>query len=84
VVGAWFGNSRIIAERHYLQVTDADFDRAIGNPMRQTMYSTAVTNGQQPPGENVPRSIYEKSDNSRELHASGVGDEGLEPPTFAV
>ena len=29
VVTAWIGNSARIAARHYLQVTDADFDRAV-------------------------------------------------------
>jgi integrase len=29
VVTAWIGNSALIAARHYLQVTDADFDRAV-------------------------------------------------------
>jgi integrase len=30
VVTAWFGNSQRVALRHYLQVTDDDFERAIG------------------------------------------------------
>jgi hypothetical protein len=29
VVTAWIGNSASIAAKHYLQVTDADFDRAV-------------------------------------------------------
>ena len=32
VVVAWLGNSAPIAARHYLQVTDADFDRAVVPP----------------------------------------------------
>ena len=28
VVCAWIGNSALVAQKHYLQVTDADFDRA--------------------------------------------------------
>ena len=31
MVVAWLGNSAPIAARHYLQVTDADFDRASGS-----------------------------------------------------
>ena len=34
VVVAWLGNSAPIAARHYLQVTDADFDRAVARRRR--------------------------------------------------
>ena len=30
VVCRWLGNSQLIAQRHYLQVTDEDFERAAG------------------------------------------------------
>jgi hypothetical protein len=29
VVCGWIGNSQAVAAKHYLQITDADFDRAI-------------------------------------------------------
>jgi integrase len=32
VVCAWIGNSFEVAKRHYLQVTDADFEKATSNP----------------------------------------------------
>ena len=32
VVCAWIGNSERVARRHYLQVTDADFEKATSNP----------------------------------------------------
>jgi len=32
VVCAWVGNSERVARRHYLQVTDADFEKATSNP----------------------------------------------------
>jgi integrase len=34
VVTAWIGNSEIIAAKHYLQVTDADFVAAVQNPVQ--------------------------------------------------
>jgi integrase len=34
VVTAWIGNSEIIAAKHYLQVTDADFAAAVQNPVQ--------------------------------------------------
>ena len=30
VVAAWIGNSAPVAAKHYLSVTDADFDKALG------------------------------------------------------
>ena len=43
VVCAWIGNSQTIAARHYLQVTDADFDQAAQPAARRTKraHSTA-------------------------------------------
>jgi integrase len=35
VVTAWIGNSQAIAAKHYLQVTDDDFERAVQNPVQQ-------------------------------------------------
>jgi len=32
VVGAWLGNSAIVAAKHYLQVTEGHFDRATASP----------------------------------------------------
>ena len=36
VVCEWIGNSERIARRHYLQVTDADFEKATSNPTSHT------------------------------------------------
>lgn len=33
VVTAWLGNTPKIALKHYLKVTDADFQKAMQNPM---------------------------------------------------
>ncbi len=35
VVCAWMGNSRPVATKHYLQVTDAHFAKAVQNPVQQ-------------------------------------------------
>ena len=48
VVDAWMGNSSRVRRRHYLKVTDADFERAAGYPVRNPVPSAAVAGHQQP------------------------------------
>jgi hypothetical protein len=35
VVCSWLGNSPRVANRHYLQVTDTHFEKALQNPVQQ-------------------------------------------------
>lgn len=42
VVCAWLGNSPRVASRHYLQVTDAHFDEALGQRAARALRSSAV------------------------------------------
>ena len=35
VVCSWIGNSQLVAAKHYLQVTDDHFDKAVQNPVQQ-------------------------------------------------
>jgi integrase len=48
VVDAWMGNSSRIRRRHYLKVTDADFERAAGYPAHYPAHSAAFRSVQQP------------------------------------
>jgi integrase len=80
VVCEWIGHSATVAAKHYLQVTDDHFAAAAGKPLQ----TDAERPGTDWHDKNELRAIVGKSDNSRELHACSVGDEGLEPPTFAV
>ncbi len=48
VVDAWMGNSSRVRRRHYLKVTDADFERAAGYPAQNPAHSAAVTRHQEP------------------------------------
>jgi integrase len=41
VVCAWIGNTEKIARRHYLQITEADYARAAGNPEKSAAKSAA-------------------------------------------
>ncbi len=48
VVDAWMGNSSRVRRRHYLKVTDDDFERATGYPAQNPAHSPAVTGHQEP------------------------------------
>ena len=54
VVHAWIGNSKEVAEDHYLMVTDEDYERAsAGRPIYPAHYpahSGAIAGGQEPSG----------------------------------
>lgn len=88
VICAWMGNSRAVAQKHYLQVTDDHFDRA-------ALPSEAVRNPLQQPaagrrtGSHAVEADFRKPLDCKALrdHATscddgeicGVGDTGLEP-----
>lgn len=44
VVCAWIGNTERIARRHYLQTTEADFDKAVG--VQRAAKSAAISSGE--------------------------------------
>lgn len=37
VINKWIGNSRAVAEEHYLMVTEADYAKAVQNPVHEVM-----------------------------------------------
>jgi hypothetical protein len=39
VVCSWLGNSQAVARRHYLQVRETDFEKAVQNPVQQEQES---------------------------------------------
>ena len=93
VVTRWLGNSPNIAARHYLQVTEAHYDRAAATPEAQqkAQQSAAVDDGQEKnslPKNNENAGISEcclagtTADNPCE--AQLLGDTGLEPVTSRV
>jgi len=86
VVCCWLGNSQLIAQRHYLQVTDEDFERAIHGSSKATQNATQHLNvsartdsqGTSPADEEtlvlqVPAALCET------MRTGLVGDTGLEP-----
>ena len=79
----WIGNSITVAQWHYLQTTDEDFERASGieNPTQNPTQQPSVR----------PRRDSQTKTPGKENHWKAsvspsrvVGDEGLEPTTSTV
>ena len=87
VVCAWLGNSRAVAQDHYLQVTDAHFAQAVKQPSEKAAqnpgHSTAVTvgsDGNLPTATNENRpDLPSDSDASHYLLNKPVTPTGFEP-----
>jgi len=81
VAARWIGHDLRVAEKHYLQVTDADFEKAVGDE--------ALHNAQQH-GFAGSRTGCESADVSKPREAvrhdakGEVGDAGLEPATSCL
>ena len=57
VVTAWLGNTPRIAMKHYLMVTEADFQKAVQNPVQ--LFTKAVQNPVQQPAANGRNGLQE-------------------------
>lgn len=80
VVCAWIGNSRAIAQEHYLQVRDEDFDLATRTALQKCMQQGGEP--ERTPSEAVPDS---PPSNRKYLYSQGfMGVTGLEPVTSRV
>jgi integrase len=83
VVFSWIGHTAAVARSHYLQVTDADFDRAsdpVHFPAQIPAQSGAVS------GHPTPSDVHETREKKR-VRRSGeknlVPSTGIEPVTFS-
>ena len=88
VVCAWMGNSEAVARRHYLQVTDDHFNKAVTgafeavqNPVQQPSAEYAATFRTQ---KTKTPAFSRENEGVRELTSCSMGDEGFEPPTSTV
>lgn len=94
VVCAWIGNSKVVARRHYLQLRDADFERAARVP---TGTNASAENPTEYPAKSGENASYPASDqdpenavfrgvtgDSKSLQNKHLGDEGIEPSTAAL
>ena len=73
VVCAWIGNSERVARRHYLQVTDADFEKATSNPT-----SPMQADGRAGPQEEKETAVKPANTNCTAVH---IPSTGIEPVT---
>lgn len=77
VVCAWIGNSLRVAAKHYLQVTDADFERATQKAAQYPPFSVRM----EPDGKEQTKKKAVPSVLVRMCTAVQIAEEGLEPPT---
>jgi hypothetical protein len=88
VVCAWIGNSAPIAAKHYLQVTDADFERAaksgaeaLQKPVQQPAARSRTGSQAEAEGEGVCEVVPLGAAWRKSLQDNLLGTEGFEPPT---
>ncbi len=96
VAAKWLGNTKEIAMRHYVDVTDADFERAAKSKQPATTEKAARKQAQnasetagKPQNEVEPRNEKSPglpgfSDDFSTLLGGKVEDNGLEPMTFCM
>ena len=83
----WLEHTKLVAEKHYWQVTDADFDQAAtanGNAHRNQQWQPAALPCNPMQGKIATPDDARVCINSHSSTFGGVGDEGLEPPTSTV
>jgi len=88
VAAAWLGHSTAVAQRHYWQVTDEDFDRANQTPghtphqsnhLHNPMQSVAETRGKEKQRESKSPVRRDEHKNSRRSKCNPVAEAGVEP-----
>ncbi len=80
VVCKWIGNSQDVAIKHYLQVTDDDYEKALHNPVQQD--HAMPRNESHASSQEVKKT--RECESLRISASDSVGDTGLEPVTSAV
>ena len=87
VVCAWIGNTPQVATKHYLQVTEDHFQKAVHNQV-QYLAALARTDSQDEPGDEAKLAICgamrKETAHCENREPQLVGDRGLEPPTLRV
>lgn len=87
VVAKWIGHDDRVAERHYLQITDAHFEKAVQNPVQYSAVSARIgSHGQN--GNNKEKmqneAVQKDADSCDVRELQQVGSEGLERPLAQV
>ena len=84
VVCAWMGNSRAVAEKHYLQVTDDHFEKATQNPTQSGSAKSGKGLSEAPTAQKKTPVLPGNATNCKYLPLRPVGDTGLEPVTSTL
>lgn len=88
VVCAWIGNSERVAARHYLQVTDAHFEKALHSALQYEAESSGTHTGPRQSGQINDAGNYaskrKKSGLTLIRETALMGDAGIEPATSTV
>jgi hypothetical protein len=89
VVCEWIGNSPAVATKHYLKVTDADFERAAkcgAQALQSAVQHATVKSRREPqdsPEDDAPCEVIPVCAAGYENMRSGsIRPEGFEPPTY--
>ena len=87
VVCAWIGNSPQVAAKHYLQVTDEHYEKAVQNPVQQA-HATACRGMQPEDTENEEgqtcSDVQPDAASCKSFITNSLGRTGLEPVTLRV
>jgi hypothetical protein len=81
VVCAWIGNSRVVAEKHYLQVTDDHYARALQKAVQQPAAKGRKEPQQEGAESRKPLILQGDAVPCNSVYKCIVGDTGLEPVT---
>ena len=81
------GNSVQVAVKHYLQVTDDHFAKAVQNPVQHSAAGGRAESQELTPDNEKPTiccAVQEEATPCENTGSSGMGDTGLEPVTSRV
>ena len=87
VVCAWIGNSQAIALKHYLQVTDDHFQKALQNALQQPAESSRKVSQErsvETQASQFCEPVREFATPRESIEDVSLGNTGLEPVTFRV
>lgn len=77
----WLGNSERIADKHYNQVLESHFQKAVQFPVQHTPAGGRIASQDDSP---VKQETPDNHVSSVKSGVSSMGDEGFEPPTSTV
>jgi len=81
VVCKWIGNSQSVAAKHYLQVTDEDFAKAVQNPVQQVSAQTRTGSHAEQADSSEPHVCGSRQGEAtpcEDMALAGMGRSGLE------